>query len=571
MTVSLLARHGPHAPVAFGPAGQRTASHLMRDAAEVARALPPAAGESQVLLVFQRDRYAMAAALLGAWRAGHAVALPPNTRREAVLAVRERPETVAVLHDTDAGLGVRVPDLLDPADARGPFEPPVLPQRAAIATVFTSGTTAEADAWPKTAGQLLGEAEVLADLFEIAPGTRVVGTVSPGHIYGLLFTVLVPLVRGSAFLRETPLHAEAVAERVAASEAQVLVTVPAHLRGLTAVAPRSLASLSRVFASTAPLPDDVARAFVERHDRAVTEIFGSTETGGVAWRERRGEVSWRPLPGVDVTVDADGRLLVDSPFLGPWMPRPYRTADLAELRSDGTFRHRGRADGIVKVGGRRVSLPAMEQHLGRLPGVREAAALAVPAAGGRGQQILVAVVSERPAAELRDALAERLEHSCLPRRIVHVDALPREDNGKLQRRRLLRLFGLGPDGRPLRWKLEWGAAVAEGAGEARGMAFPVRIPDDCAWFEGHFPGHPVMAAAVQLQELVLPCVRRARPDLGTVRRMTRLKFLGRIEPGDALRVELRWRPGRPAVEFAIRRGETTCSAGHLAFAAEEAA
>ena len=111
MIFEFLRAHGPTDLVAFGAAGDKTAADLLADATRIASVLPDPTETSQVLLVFQDDRYAMAAALLAALHRGHPVALPPNTRRESVVAVRDQPATVAVVHDMGAGIAHRIEDL----------------------------------------------------------------------------------------------------------------------------------------------------------------------------------------------------------------------------------------------------------------------------------------------------------------------------------------------------------------------------------------------------------------------------------------------------------------------------
>ena len=117
----------------------------------------------------------------------------------------------------------------------------------------------------------------------------------------------------------------------------------------------------------------------------------------------------------------------------------------------------------------------------------------------------------------------------------------------------------------LRW--EDGAATRSGSRATR--AFRTRIPEDYAHFEGHFPGYPVLAAAVQLHELVLPCLRAARPRSGPIARLSGVKFPGRIVPGDALEVRLGFDEGGREVEFEIARGTERCTHGRLTLAEPE--
>ena len=570
--LALLGRHAGGTPVAFGVAGTKTADDLLADAARIARALPEPRPGSHVLLVSGGDRYAIAAALLGALERGHAVSLPANLRRDSVLAVHRRPETVAILHDTDAGLALRLSTLLAEQGGGPPLAAPFVPHAGVIATVFTSGSTGPMLASPKTSASLLGEAHALARIFGVVAGDRIVGSVPPVHIYGLLFTLLLPLVSGAAFARETPHHAEAIAHCVTQYGASLLVSVPVQLRALAALRAGALAGLRRVISSTGPLPDPVAQAFRERHGIAVCEVLGSTETGGIARRERTQEPAgpWRPFEGVRVTSVDGGRLAVDSDYLHPDLPRPFETADLVSLHADGSFTHLGRADGIVKIAGRRVSLQEVEDCLRQQPQVVDAAVVAIAAEGGRGQQLLAAVApADCDTATLRTALLERFEPSCLPRRLLPVAEIPREDNGKLQRARVLRLFGLRPNERPVDGTLGFGAPAIERDALLERVRVDVTLPPEWDGFDGHFEGYPVLAGALQLKELVLPVVARAFPELGSVLSMSRVKFSGRIVPEDALTVSLE-REGEPLrVRFEIRRRGVLCSSGTLGFSAAD--
>jgi len=598
----LLAMHRPDSLVAFGGAGAKTAGELLSDAARVSRALPPATPNSHVLLVFENDRYAMAAALLGALDRGHAVALPSSSRRDSILAVNARPETVAIVHDTDAGIPIAFGDLTatpsETASAEGSRglaaggadgvggvageggvvdegEPaltsPILVHPGVIATVFTSGTMGPMTPWPKTSVELLGEAQTLGTTFDVEPEARIVGTVPPGHIYGLLFTILLPLMRGAAFSRDTPHHAEAIAHCVRHNEATILVTVPVQLRALGGQTEGAFPSLRRVFSSTGPLPESVAVAFAARFGLPVTEIFGSTETGGIASRLRQsgGLETWQPLDGVGISKSPAGRLEVDSPFVHADLPRPFETSDLVEIHGNGSFSHLGRSDGVVKIGGRRVSIPEVEECLRQHADVDDAAVVAIPAPGGRGHQLLAAVVPNTCEVDglvgaLRKALRKNFEPSCLPKRMLVVDAIPKDENGKVPRDRLLRLFDLQPSGKPENWLVEWGEPVIGRERDRERLEISARIPEDYAWFEGHYENYPVLAGAVQLKELILPTVKRAFSELGSVLAMNRIKFTGRILPGDRVVVRVERgnnKPGR--VQFEIRKTSESCARGVL--------
>lgn len=575
-----LAHARADAPVAVGEPGGRTAGELLRDARIVASRLPAAAPGSEVLVVCG-DRYHVAAAVLGAWLRGHAVALPPNAQPEAVRSLAARPGVVALLHDAGFGdahdlrpwLAGQVPE--DMAEWTWP-EP--IPAARAVAVVYTSGSTGEHQPCAKTAGQLLGEARALAETFALAPGDVVLATVPPHHLYGLLFSVLAPLAAGAAFSRETPLHAETVAAVARRIGASVLVSAPAHLRGMTVLARGDLPALRRVFSSGAPLPRATAVALLEGQGIAVTEVYGSSETGGIGWRrieqgatDMSPEPAWTPLPGVRVAASSEGRLLLDSPFLPPDAARPYPGEDRIEVALGGGFLLRGRLDGVVKIAGKRVAVAEVEHRLLALPQVADAAVVAAESAGARGNELVAAVVPREAEVEpaalvagLRQALLQWFDPVVVPRRIKVVPALPREANGKLTRRRLLAMLGLAgePEAGPRVEFAVTGHVRREVAGGVD-HELAVGVPADLAFFRGHFEGWPVLPAVAQLAALVIPQVAALHPELAAPRRAVRLKFSRPIAPGDALVLRLEVRGGK--VRFTLARAGEVVSGGALEY------
>lgn len=563
MMARLGSEHTPDSVVAFGQAGERSLRDLLRDVATVARALPTEPAHRDVLLCFRSDRYAFTVALLATWQAGLVAVLPPNLAVDTLSKLIDSPSRVALLHDTKVSGHLHVPDLLSGESAEALT---LLPHPTGVAArVLTSGSTGESQAWDKTCEQLLSEIDAWMERWE-GPAPRVVSTAQPGHLYGLLFSVLYPLSAGGAFCVETPQNPEAIGAAVVAGSANTLVTVPVHLRSLQVLDRGPLASVERTLSSTAPLHENDAQAHLERHGCPVTEIFGSTETGGIAWRKRSEQSAWTPLPAVGVCVSEDERLVVDSPFASDGLERPYTTADRVAFDENGRFESLGRVDSVVKIGGKRVHLLEQEAWLLKQPEVEDASIVDVPDAA-RGARLLALVAGKEEAASiLRARMATAFEVSVIPKRFVFLHRLPRGPNGKLSRKNALALFGLTPSGEPAAREL-----VVEATAQAG--TFSVRIPEDFLWFQGHFDGYPVMAGAVQLLALIRPVLARQYPHLGELRLAEGLKFTGRICPGDELRVTSSIvgsaQAGQAAPEgpilVRVLRGEQVLSAGKLSF------
>jgi len=548
----------------------RSWGDLLADAAGLARALPPDAAAE--VMVACADRYLCAVALLAVWQRERSAALPPNSRPETIDRLCAERGISLVLHDGggQGALGLDVRTRLGGAGPAGPLTLEFPPDRRLVC-VYTSGSTGAHVACPKTAAQLLGEAALLVKLWNLGPEARVLATVPPHHLYGLLFGVLVPFMGGGSVVRTTPLHAETIAAQARAERTNVLVSVPAHLHAVATLPPGELPALARIFSSGAPLDATTAAAVTARAAIPVTEVLGSSETGGIAWRDSGGDGTWAPFPGVSVAADADdGTMLLRSPFVnagpseGPAPPATgsrkqssrsptrsstgadwYRGADRIRARDDARFELLGRADGVIKIGGSRVAVAEVERLLREIAGVADAAVVPVDTPSPRRHELWAAVVAPTlSVAALRGALLRRLEPIAVPRRFRLVAALPREDNGKLVKARLLNLFD-DPT-----------------APEQRTIA--LTIPADWHFFRGHFEDFPILAGVVQLNEIVMREVRACWPEHRHLRRVTGLKFRKPIGPGDALELELVRTPPHK-VAFELRRGTAVASSGTFEF------
>jgi hypothetical protein len=533
MTTPLLPIVAPRRPVepaVRGADGVWSGAELEARVYAAARRLSQREETEWVALTSDRRWAAVAVAACAA--AGKILVLPGNLQAETLQRLRRGR---AGFLGVDTGCDVDLREAMLAASAALPG----VPADRVLARIWTSGSTGAPKAVDKRADQLLGEARALRDAFELRPEDVVLATVPSHHIYGLLFGILLPLQGGGVVVDATPLHAEVVAEVVRREHATVLVSTPAHLRALEALAPGRLPGLRLVFSSGAPLAPETARMLYERFGVEVTEILGSTETGGIAWRrgrEGRAPEGWSPLPGVEFEVSQDGRLVLRSGFLAPGTA-PWPSDDRVSPVAGGGFVHLGRMDDVVKVGGKRVALSELERAAREVPGVRDTAAWWEDGSGARGGILHLAVAGTGvDATQIRAALERSFDPVVLPRRIYIVAALPREPTGKLRR------------------------ASLEGLASRR---VRVHVPADLWCFDGHFPGQPVLPGVAQLELFVVPEVRRAWPDLGPVRRLSRLKFKRTIGPGDHLELLLERLEETGRVEFDLRRDGESCASGVL--------
>lgn len=320
--------------------------------------------------------------------------------------------------------------------------------------VATSGTTGDATLVSKPLRCFEAELAVQAQLWaQQIDGAVFLATVSHQHIYGLLFRVLLPLCCGRPFWAASHTYPEPLVATIAGLDAPVvLISSPAHLSRLPpALDTAAIAGRVRLLVSSGgPLSQQAAEECAGHFGVLPVEVFGSTETGGVAWRQQqRADQPWRALPGVEVgTREEDGRLWVASPFCAG--DEAFLMGDVATLLATDEFQLRGRADRIVKLEEKRLSLTAMERHLQAMPWVERAALVLLP--GDRVQLAAVIELTDEGQAQLqadgKRALNNRLkaqlldhyERVLLPRKWRYVETMPVNSQGKLPQADLRALF-----------------------------------------------------------------------------------------------------------------------------------
>jgi len=417
----LLGGRAAEQPAALAGGAVRTWGAFRLGAGRVAARVGQAGGERWLLAL--DDAWAFAAGLFGVLAAGRTAVLPPD-----------------FLPETLARLGRGTDGVLGELPAEGPGLPP---GRAGGAVEFwTSGTTGEPKAVLKSLAQLDAEVAMLEAAFGEGLGPApVAGTVPHHHIYGCLFRLLWPLATGRPFLCDP--CGDPQRFRAALALAPVLVSSPAHLSRLPRlVALDGLPRPAAVFSSGGPLAPADALAWRAWAPSGVAEIYGSTESGGVAWRRQDAGARWTPLPDVALTLADDGALVVSSFRAGP---APLRLEDGALFHADGTFELTGRLDRILKLEEKRISLVALEAALEAHPLVARAAVVLLE--GPRPMLGAAVVLREGPRTDRRERvaslgrhLAQRFEPVALPRRWRFPEALPYDARGKLTPASLRALF-----------------------------------------------------------------------------------------------------------------------------------
>lgn len=233
---------------------------------------------------------------------------------------------------------------------------------------FTSGSSGFPVGAFKSKTNLEKEVLVLKELLQKYKIKKVVVTVPFVHIYGVLVGLLLPLALGDIELivKDDFLPYELLEE--AKSKNTLVVTTPVFVKSLGKLSEEVDLSSSIFISSTGPLDVSDVEKFTQLYRADVMQIFGSTETAGIAYKFNLSS-KWTPLNMVEVDTK-DEKLSVSSPFISPYilnktiskLDQPFTTEDIIEINDDG-FRLVGRSNKIIKIAGKRISAIQIESIL----------------------------------------------------------------------------------------------------------------------------------------------------------------------------------------------------------------
>lgn len=519
-------------------------------------------------LLAAKDCYWAAVGLMALHHAGATVILPQNLRpggydrwgADCVLSDSPPPdgETSTPLHyrlhsgGTPAGLSK-----LDPGST--------------LLELFTAGSTGEPKRVTKTLADMEGEAwEIHSTLGAALVPAAVYSTVPYHHLYGLSFRLAWPLSAGWQIIGRTYESWGSLAAELRPNA--VLVTSPAHLTRIPASQSVAGLKLQMILSAGAPVSDQTAAEAAAILGLPITDIYGSTETGIIAYRRRIAPGrAWRPFPNVQTRRLQDGRLAVRSPYMSReatdgW----FETADLALCAEDGSFQLQGRVDQVVKIEGHRVSLSELVQKLRESALVQEAEVVALktqPASLGAavaltdaGRRDLAAIGEFRLGRRLRGELAHTLEPSILPRRWRFVDRLPEAILGKRRREDIEALFE--SKAQPEEPELTNLRRIEAG------IELELTIPADLRQVSGHFRNMPIVPGVAQIDWVVKYAVEYldAPVEIG---KEFQIKFRRVTTAPSVVTLTLVDQLSLKQIAFEYRQDQTVLTLGSLKYEARE--
>lgn len=492
VALPLLAGVDPDRVIAWRDGEPVCATRFLADAAEQAALLRPGGP----VLNLCTDRYRFAVGLAAALMRGHTSLLPPNALPDTLARLHATAPSLQILADEAAlampGLvlqpGAHAASRIDTRNPPGRVErgapvnstlvPRIEAEQPAVC-LLTSGSTGEPQPHLKSWGTLVGNIEAAAERLAHLlarpnlAGLNLVATVPAQHSYGLESSVLLAMLGGAAFDAGRPFYPADIShalERLPRPRA--LVTTPFHLKTLLAAGLR-LPPADLVLCATAPLSPQLALAAERAFGGVLVEIYGCTEAGQIATRRTIESDAWQTFGALRVArrdmhtlgmTKAEETRVADCAYgaagegaeleaadesgasflvVGGHVHEPTALADVLQLLPpwDGRhFRLLGRAGDVIHVAGKRTSLAHLNFHLNSIEGVLDGAFWLAPEVADAVVRPLAFVVAPGlEPAHIASELRKRLDPVFVPRRVVSLEALPREATGKLGAQALERL------------------------------------------------------------------------------------------------------------------------------------
>jgi cyclohexanecarboxylate-CoA ligase len=390
-------------------------------------------------------------------RALAAAVRPRLPRLEHVVVVRDEPTSDAVAWaDVAAG----------PAGSGAPWS-----DASAIALlIYTSGTTAAPKGVLHSHETLLAEARSLGPVHALGPGDTVLMPSPLTHVSGIAHVLLAPAALGTTAVLMPRWDPGAALELIAAERVTYMVGAPTFLRDLArhpALDPARVESFRLFSCGGADVDPALVREAAARLRCVAKRVYGSTEFPTIATTtpddppSRCIDSEGRPIGAVrirlvddddrDAPAGVEGEILARGPecFLGYRDPSLnadtftadgwFRTGDLGTLDADGWLRITGRKKDIIIRKGENISARELEELLATHPSAAEVAVVGTPdPVAGEVACAVLRLRAGAPAPTLAELsahlLACGLSKRKLPERLELVEAFPRTESGKIQKR-----------------------------------------------------------------------------------------------------------------------------------------
>ena len=440
--------------------------------------------------------------------------------------------------------------------------------------LYTSGTTGQPKKIMKSLAQLEAEFITLEALWGSSIGRSIIrSTVSHQHIYGLIFRLLWPFSAHRCFDATTYPYPEKLLEKIVASPDNCLISSPAQLKRIPELVDLSScrSTLRCIFSSGGALEAASALQIQQQIGFPVTEIFGSSETGGVAHRQQSSDKNsnyWQVFKSIKIKLNPeDSTLLIHSPYegSGDW----YQMQDIVSIHTDEQhFEHQGRSDNIVKIEEKRLSLTEMQNILTLHHYIDSCAATVlltkrncvavVAVLNQAGQEFLIKENKLALNGLLKTHLKQYFEAVVLPRKWRYITELPTNAQGKVTQQVLHEMFNNSIT------SPKYPTVISENKISSSEIKLSFNIPENLRWFDGHYPDQPIVPGVVEV-DWAINYAKQYLDLSGEFKGLEVLKFHEMILPNDDIQLHLTYKNESRKLHFNFTSETSKLSSGRVLF------
>ena len=428
---------------------------------------------------------------------------------------------------------------------------------------FTSGSTGTPKKICKTFHNLAAEVaqhnKMQSVNFDLNP--VMVASIAPYHMYGLLWRFLIPLAGGVAIDTDMIFTPEELQNAQQKYNKIMFATTPSFLDSITKYQNQYTFqdNCIGIFSSGSLLETQTSKAALENFGVSPFEIFGSTETGGVAWRQQKNGAEWTVFDDVNTSLDENRCIIADSEFC---CVRPYIMSDVVEMQNDRQFLLKGRADRIVKIAEERISLPEYEDKLNSHKFVERSYVSTITqnnrvvigcvlTLNDMGKNFIISNGRHAFVQDIKNWLADFFPNIALPRKIRIVNIIPMNTQGKILKSEIIEILRSG---------------VAEPIAQNliktdKDLSADLVFLGDSAYFKGHFDGYPILPGVIQLH-FVMKFIRLFFNITPESYDILKLKFSSLILPDTPVHFELN-KLSDNEFTFNYENGDIKYSAGKI--------
>ena len=364
-----------------------------------------------------------------------------------------------------------------------------------------------------------------------------ISSVAPYHMYGLLWRFLFPLANSIVSDLDIVFTPEELQHKQSRYDKVLFATTPSFLDGITRY--QNQYSFKNncigIFSSGSLLDTKTSTNAYQMFGASPYEIFGSTETGGVASRQQKNGQEWTIFAPVKVSLTDNNELLIESDFS---CANPYLMSDVVEKTGDNTFLLKGRGDRMVKIAEERVSLPEMEEKLcayntieksyvSTLTSKDRTIICAVITLNDSGKEYIIKNGRHQFITELKQYLLNYFPNVVLPRKIRIVNAIPVNMQGKYIKSDITSMFESNV-AEPIMQNITKTDSL---------FCADLTFLKDSSYFGGHFPGHPILPGVIQIH-FVMNFIKQFFNKEANNYHVLKLKFSNLILPDTIVHFEL---------------------------------